>query len=185
MDLDIARLMTQSQLPPSPTGTPEDNCRRMPCRLRSTISHWAEQELVRDNPSIGIAVGHPNPLPGDDWDDPFSFIWFVTGWGENCFKYAANAVRKLRAVERTHRSTLDLRLNDPWLFQDEVESVVDGRFPWGDFPHGGGLLVNFGGLVVPCAVSALKQDEDEATAATVGSFVAMQMLRDSRPDVLA
>lgn len=149
--------------------------------LRSTFDSWAREGLVKKHSSFGFAVADPSSR-FMDYNNPYDFVWFVVGWGEEGDRYIANAVRKLRSALRFHRDTLDLRLSMPEGFQDTVPSVDEnGEFPWGDFPWGGATFVRVGGITLPCSVSTLKEVEDDAAAKTIGGHIGATMLRVDHP----
>lgn len=181
MLLDVTRLPRQALYGPEENAV---DLAATAAGLREAVDSWAQTGYVKKNTSCGFAAAHPDSF--SDWDDPYKSTWFVAGWGPDADQYIANAVRKIRAVLRTRKDTLALRLTAPELFQDPVESKqADGGFPWGDFPWGGGTLVSVGNIVIPCAVSALWEVEDDAVAKAIGAFVATDMLRRDQPHMFA
>jgi hypothetical protein len=151
----------------------------------SPVQFLARAGLVKKNQSFGFAAVHPQ-TPWDLWDNPHEFTWFVLGWGPDRNRYIANAVRKLRPTLREGRDTLEMRIKAPKLFRDIVESEDGhGGFPWGDFPWGGGTLVRVGDLTIPCAVSALREVEDDPIAKLLGGLTGAVMLKERNPDEFA
>jgi hypothetical protein len=178
MYLDVTRLPRQSLYQGS------INLASVVWGLRTTIDEWAASELVKPNDSFGFAMA--NADKASSWDDPYAFVDFVVGWGPQADRYIANAVRKLRAALRTTLDTLFIRINNPDNFRDVVESQeADGSFAWGDFPCGGATFVRVGDLFLPCAVSALKEVEDDAAAKSIGGHVGAMMLKIRNPDEFA
>lgn len=152
--------------------------------LRPTINQWAADGLIKANDSFGFAAAHIDSKSGWSWDHPEQFIWFVIGWGPEGDRYIANAVRKLRPTLRINRDTLMLRVESPRLFRETVDSTsADGSYPWGDFPWGGGTLVPVGPLVIPCAVSGLREREDDWVAKTIGGLIGTTMLSLRYPNL--
>ena len=153
--------------------------------MRAGIDELVRHGVVRPHASFGYAAGlprrHAGPVP--NWDDPTQLVWFVGGWGPELERYVANAVRKLRALFRTGKDTLELRINDPDAFQDIVASAEeDGSFEWGDFPFGGATFVHSGEIFIPMSVSCLREVEDDAVAKALGGMVGAQMLKVNNPE---
>jgi hypothetical protein len=170
------------------TDTRETDLAYEVTRMRTTIGLWEQIKLVKPNKSfsLGFAAARPklNPVR-PEWDDPYDFVWFVAGWGPDGDRYIANAVRKLRPSLRTGRDTLDLRLAKSDQFEDVVESAVDGKFPWGDFPYGGATIVRTGNIILPCAVSGFHEVEDDTAAKAIGGRIGSTMLQMDYPELFA
>ena len=155
---------------------------------KESIRQLASATLIKANNSFGFALGDAvQETNQKNWDNPYEFVWFVTGWGPDANRYIANAVRKLRPALRTGNDTLWLRQNAPHLFQDIVESKQGDAnpFEWGDFPWGGATFVEVGDLILPCAVSALKEVEDDAVAKLLGGLIGATILKMNHPDEFA
>jgi hypothetical protein len=143
------------------------------------IQALAAAGLIKSNESFGFAMLEPmtqemsETLPGDYWDKPEDYVWFVGGWGPDRDRYIANAVRKLRPLLRMlldddetffAPSTLEMRLEGRTdLFTDIVGSTDEnGLFPWGDFPWGGAFIdVVTEEFALIGSISALSQIEDD------------------------
>jgi hypothetical protein len=152
--------------------------------IKPLIRTMSGTGLIDDNKSFGFAMMPPvfeddDPDDDPDWDDPLELVWFTGGWGADRFRYIANAVRKLRPLARDgeqemlcHWSTLDI-VFDPAskVFQNPVPSQTDeGLYPWGDFPHGGAVVMQFGPLTLTGACSAFHQiDDDTVTRVILGT----------------
>lgn len=180
--LDVSRLPREAMYGEGPNRV---DLASVVHELQNTFQLWVSTEMIKPYTSFGFAAAHPFYHHSNfGWDDPYGFTWFVVGWGDEGNRYIANAVRKLRPALRTKRDTLDLRLNDPHLFQDKVESAeADGTFAWGDFAWGGATFVRVGNLIIPCALSCLREVEDDAGAKTTGGHIGARMLKVDQPDV--
>ena len=138
--------------------------------LKPAIEAFTSSKLIKANPSFGFAMAAPqivgNYFNGELWDDPYKFVWFVGGWGDDRDRYIANAVRKMRAMLREGtRSSLDIRFSQEYFFRDVVDSKEhDGRFRWGDFPWGGAVFIQMGSLILEGAISCLSEIEDDVIA---------------------
>jgi hypothetical protein len=155
--------------------------------LRPIIDHMATDHIVKEHASFGFALAHYHFT---HWDDPQQFTWLVVGWGSDGDRYIANALCKLRATLREHCDTLSIRQQYPSLrhFRDVIETQKrdeDGLFAWGDFPWGGATLVHSGDFILPCAVSCLKEVEDDAVAKMIGGFIGAAMLKLDYPHKFA
>ncbi len=127
------------------------------------------------------SIDRPNLPHFDEWDSPYVFTWFVYGWGPEGHRYIADAVRKLRALLRTGNgqdsSTLALRHRRLWDFVDCVESQdADGNFPWGDFPHGGAVCMEYGSLKLAGAVGGPMEFENDMIARFILGGLAKEIL---------
>lgn len=154
--------------------------------LRPTMRLWQGSGLVRSRNNdgspvhnFGFAMVDPfRDLDEIDWDDPIDLAWFVGGWGPDMDMFIANAVRKLRPAVRNECDTLYLKHCDGNDFQDVVDSVdVEGRFPWGDFPHGGAVQLLMGHSTLLGAVSVYKEDEDCAAVAPFLGHIGLHLHR--------
>jgi hypothetical protein len=146
------------------------------------VAALAREGLVKHNDSFGFAMA--TPMDTDTyydvvklWDDPEQFTWFVGGWGPNKDRYIANAVRKMRALLREKADTLDLRFNNPGSFRDKIESVVNGTYPWGDFPWGGACFVTMGDLVLAGAISCLSEIQDDFVTRLILSAIGERIVK--------
>jgi hypothetical protein len=170
------------------TDTRETDLAYEVTRMRTTIGLWEQVKLVKPNKSfsLGFAAARPklNPVR-PEWDDPYDFVWFVAGWGDDRERYIANAVRKLRASLRTGEDTLALRLGESDQFEDVVDSAVGGKFPWGDFPYGGSTFVRVGNVLLPCAVDGFREVENDFVAKTIGGRIGSTMLQMDYPELFA
>jgi hypothetical protein len=137
--------------------------------------------LVKSSASFGFAMGEPLPevqLFADRWQDPQSLVWLVGGWGPDEEYYIGNAACKLRALARTGFDTMSLRISHPDRFRDVVVPTDrKGDRSWGDFPYGGAMFIEMGGLFTPVAVSCYKEVEDPAPAALTGTLVVGRYLK--------
>ena len=145
-------------------------------RLKPSIESMVGT-VVKETESFGFAMGVPmwdDYNLDDKWDNPQEFVWFVYGWGPERDRYIANAIRKMRPLLRTfaNDSTLSLRFyGDSSLFRDIVESEVSGIFPWGDFPWGGAVIMQYDELTLTGSVSCYKEIEDDiVTRLILGLF---------------
>jgi hypothetical protein len=79
-----------------------------------------------------------------------------------------------------------LRQSEPHSFEQVVaQQEEDGSFRWGDFPWGGATFVTVGKHILPCAVSALKEVEDDAAAKAIAGHVGATMLKLDNPNEFA
>lgn len=153
-------------------------------QYRRMIEMQMQDGLIKQKDSFGFAMAHPQWhddredygiwTDEDVWDKPEKFVWFVAGWGPECDRYIANAIRKLRPllrlyVGRHHGGTLGIKLFGGEGFQDKVDlkNEPEGTFSWGDFPRGGAVYAQLGPLVLPVAVSALSETEDDSMAGLI------------------
>lgn len=159
--------------------------------LRPTMQLWQGSGLVktiaRDGTLIenfGFAMADPYGDHHAAWDDPYSLAWLVGGWGPLRDRYIANALRKMRAAAREGFNTLYLKhdCDRNEVFRNVVESVEDdGRFRWGDFPHGGAVSMEMRQLNLLGAVSVYDEDEDCVAATPPLAFVGMHLHRATLP----
>lgn len=156
----------------------------IPWKMESVVPALANRGLVKANESFGFAMAHQGLVGSKVWDSPYDFTMMVWGWGTDGDRYIANAVRKLRALLRTGADTLELRATGRSdAFQDIVESVEeDGSFTWGDYPWGGAVAVNVGGIELRGAVSCLKEVEDDAVAKLILGLIGAEMLELRMPE---
>lgn len=137
--------------------------------------------VITENDSFGFAMAepildwcYPGRLLENIWDDPYTYTWFVGGWGDERDHYIANAVRKLRPLLREGEiSTLEMRFGPQHgYFMDTVESRGwSGNYPWGDFPRGGAVSVQHGPLTMFAACSGFSEIEDDITTRLIlGEF---------------
>lgn len=164
---------------------PDVHMREILERHRPVIDAMAEQNLVKANDSFGFAMLEPT-IQRDlsslihFVDDPYSFVWFVGGWGPNRDKYIANAVRKLYPLigRPQYASTLDMRFDrSEKPFPNPVESQnEDGTFPWGSFPWAGASVQTYGSLHLVGSVSALKEIQDHTVANLILGHVAERII---------
>jgi hypothetical protein len=167
-----------------------DDLAALVMEMGTTITDWARLGIITPSDSFGFAAAHPRSelvIPASDgrWNNPYKFVWFVVGWGPDGDRYIANAVRKLRPLLRTSKDTLELRLDTSLNFRNVVQSVVDGKFPWGDFPHGGGTLVRTGSIIIPCAADGFPEVENDFVAKTMGGRIGATMLQTDCPELFA
>lgn len=180
MKLDVSRLPTEALY--GPDGA-QVNLATVVTGLRAATYELGRHELVKPVKSFGFAAAHAGDPKALDWNDPYSFAWFVAGWGPDRDRYIANAMRKLRATLRARRSTLELRERGGKAFKKRVRSQEkDGSFKWGDFPWGGAVLTNVGGIIIPTAVSTYLEVEDHAVALLAGGLIGGRMLQLDKPD---
>ena len=184
MNLDVSRLPQEAFVG---EGSARMRLESIPARLSGVVDDMARAGLIKANMSFGCAFAKPAEelswVGYEDWNDPYSFVWFVAGWGPDRDRYIANAVRKLRASLREDKDTLTLRIKCPGAFVDVVNSVdEDGSFPWGDFPWGGATFVHVGDIVIPTAVSCLREVEDDAIAKLLGGLVGAESLKIKMPE---
>ena len=159
-------------------GTPALHSASLEALLHSSVPAWQDAGLIKPNTSFGLVVAGAH-LAGDyaaAWDDPASLMsgGIALGWGKAWRKYAANALRKCRAAARESRSTLDLATNAPQLFRDVVESVGPNTaepYLWGDFPHGGAVLLGKGKEQLLVGVSSRTPEEDHFLAMMAGEWI--------------
>ena len=139
-------------------------------KLEPVIESMMANGVIERHESFGFAMANPTtPLEYTrHWDHPEKLIGFVSYWGPDGKRYAANAVRKIRAAARTSLDTQTIRLECPDKFRDEVESVEsDGTFAWGDFPYDGAVHVNTLGRHLLGAVSAYPKEQDPIVASLI------------------
>ncbi len=143
-----------------------------------SIRYWRNVALLRRNDSESFAVV-VKVLDTDAnlaslVDDPAALFDFAFVEGDESQRYAANALRKMRAAARTGKDTAEL--ND-----DSFENVVDGstdsrdKLPWGEFPYGGARWYVRGNVCVLVGVSGFTQEEDHFLAGVVGEFCALKL----------
>jgi len=141
--------------------------------------------FISPRESFGFAMANPGVDYSKCWNDPSKLIAFVNYWGPDGPRYAANAVRKIRAAAREGKDTQAIRLQCPELFQDEVEQTdpsieTAGVFPWGDFPFDGAVFVNCIDLRLLGAVSAYPKEQDPVVASLVLGLIGLDMNQISR-----
>lgn len=186
MKLDVARLPRHALF-----GTTD--MADLVLRARTAVTAMSNKDLVKQTLSYGFAAAKfidgkdsVGESPRFNWNDPYEFVWFVTGWGPDQDRYIANAVRKLRATLRTGRDTIELRekeLHGKKPFKKKVDSQEeDGSFKWGDFPWGGAAQVKVGGLVIPTAVSCKLEVEDHILALFHGGQIGANLLQQIHPE---
>ena len=158
----------------------QDEFRRM---CGQSIRYWADNGLVHwsDSRSFAVVV----KVVDTDVDtttlinDPEGLIDFSFREGAERDRYAANALRKMRAVARTGVSTLELRElnNDPLRAFEAIVGVEDdSRLLWGEFPYGGAVVVECkDGRCVIVGVSGFTQRQDHWVATTAAEFCAMRL----------
>jgi hypothetical protein len=147
-----------------------------PKLLRPTFENWAQKNIITRSDSFGYAMGTEKPatwLP----NEPYKAVWFVTGWGPEGEQRMSDAVRMLAAMWRIGLDTLQVRLEGRRHRLREVESVVDGRFPYGNIVRGGAALVRVGDLSLPCAVGGPNEVDNNLMAKTVGAGIGTTMLK--------
>jgi hypothetical protein len=145
------------------------------------MNRAGKASLLRPHTSLGFVIGRPGvsleALSTLANDDPYGPIWFAGGYGPEQPRFTANAFRKLWAACLEGRDTLDLATDPNFTFIQPVESQEpDGRFRMGSFPWGGAVIVHMAGLIIPAAVSALYQEEDDALAAYGARLTGAQIL---------
>ena len=182
MTTATSRLLDVKNLPQEQTYTCDDgttiDVREFVEDHRPAIEALAAHGKIKDTENFGFAMAAPQfgeSVISLNWDKPEEFVWFVGGWGPKRLQCIANAVRKLRPLLRTgFYSTLDLRRFAPQEFDNPVPSFdANGTFPWGDFARGGGVVVQMCELLLPGAVSCLKETEDDTvTRLILGNFAA-------------
>jgi hypothetical protein len=181
------RTLDLSLLPSHVTGQRtggEFDFRKIVNDLQPAIQTMASGGLIEPNSSFGFAMAVPGLQESwqehyqQIWDDPYSLIGLICGWGDEWTRYAANAVGKIRASARLGQNSLQIRLQHPDLFTDVVEPEGKGPiYPWGDFPHGGAIYVDVGKYRLLGAVSCLNQVEDQGVAALLLSLIGLKMLQ--------
>ena len=144
--------------------------------IKDTIELWVRLGVIRNTiESFGFAVSFLEPEELEKrYDDPELFVGFVGGWGPEQTRYTANAIRKMRAAARTGSDTLEMvevgAKHGINLFEDKVESQVDGTYPWGEFPWGGAIFISFGDRTMMIATSFVTQDQDDLVAGFLGKL---------------
>jgi hypothetical protein len=147
----------------------------MPKLLKPTFDDWERKGIITSDESFGYAMGRSDPatwLP----NRPYTAIWFITGWGPQAEQYMADAVRMLAALWRLQFDTLQVRLEGRKHRLREVESVVDGKFPYGNIVRGGAAWVRVGNLELPCAAGGPNEIDNNLKAKTVGAAIGTTML---------
>jgi hypothetical protein len=142
---------------------------------RPAIDTMTRSGLIKPHASFGFVLTDPNFSAEElqaNWDNPYGLGWLAVHWGPEGQRYAANALRKLRAAARNLANTLELReaadadttkVGD--YFRDIVDSQEpDGSYKNGDFPWGGGVLLKRPVGTLGGAVSCLRQREDHHVA---------------------
>lgn len=181
--LDVSRLPFSR-----PIGDQGFDLAEMIQKMYSTMQFWQASDLVKASDregdpivNFGFAMADPFVYYHQKvWNDPYELAWLVGGWGPLRDRYIANALRKMRAAAREGFNTLRLKHspNHGDVFRDVVDSVEnDGRFRWGDFPHGGAVSVEMGELNLLGAVSVYAEDEDGVVAATLLGFAGLHIHR--------
>lgn len=149
-----------------------------------SISHWRDAIggglLKRDARSFAVVVKVVLDKDTDLTtliDDPEALFDFAYLLGGESRRYAANALRKMRAVARTGLSTAELSNHGHGAFENVVDGTTDthDNLPWGEFPYGGALLVGRGDVRVLVGVSGFTQEEDDWLASMVGGFCALKL----------
>jgi hypothetical protein len=148
--------------------------------FRHVIDELARGGHVKATNSLGFAMAKPAYAPIDthNWNKPDELAWFVGGWGPNRDRYIANALRKMRALARTCRSsTLAMKHVSPGLFENEVDSAEeDGSFAWGDFAYGGALRLRLNRLEIMGGVSGMTQMQDDFVTYMILATMAQHIL---------
>lgn len=177
--LDVSSLPTQALF--GPEGEQTDLAKLVKASRRA-MYELGRRGLVKPVKSFGFAIARPEIPSTLNHKDPEEFIWFVCGWGPDGDRYIANAVRKLRAVLRTGKDTLTLRVEGSKAFKKRVPSMEkDGSFRWGDFPWGGGVLTTVGDYTLAGAVSCFLEVEDHAVAHMLNSSIGGMMMQLDQP----
>lgn len=139
--------------------------------------------------SFGFAMANPHLSRQElyaAWDDPYTFVWFVAGWGPDRDRYIANAVRKMRGKFFNEgqdtlplRRWLDANPSGPNPFPEPVVQSAndDGSFPWGTFPWGGAVTRRYLGVDLDGADSTFAQEEDHGTTGSLLEELGMAMDR--------
>jgi len=154
----------------------------IPTILRPTFEEWGRKGIITGDESsgyesFGYAMGRPDP---ETWlpNSPYEAIWFVAGWGPEADQRIADAVRMLAALWRLrYDSTLQVRLEGRRHRLREVESVVDGQFPYGNIVRGGAAWVYVGDLTLPCAAGGPNEVDNNLLAKITGYHIGTAMLR--------
>lgn len=147
-----------------------------------SVRHWRNADLFRRNDSLSFAVvvkvvADINTDLADLTDDPRALFDFSYTEGEDSQRYAANALRKMRATARTSTDTATLCK----FGNDAFENVVDGstdtprNLPWGEFPYGGARLTTRDNVRVLVGVSGFTEQQDDWLADAVGGFCALKL----------
>lgn len=152
-------------------------------KLNNLLTYMQNYGLVDAKDSFGFAMGNPDPNVNlaQVWDDPQQLVGLVHHFGPEGERYAANAVRKLRAAAREGVDTEILRIEADELgtggrFRDTVESNAgDTVFAWGDFPFDGAVWLTVQGITLPFAVSAFPKEQDPGVARLYGNHLALAM----------
>lgn len=165
-------------------GTPDwAALHSVPHDFRSTLDLMMSRGLITRKDSFGFAMADPRVDYKKLWNNPEPLIAFVAYWGPDGPRYAANAVRKIRAAAREGWDTQALRLNGSFRFQDVVESQDEnGNFPWGDFPYDGAVYVDTLSGRLLGAVSAFPKEEDPIVATLLLGIIGLDMYKsDQQP----
>jgi hypothetical protein len=155
--------------------------------IQESVSFWRDNGLLRRNDSHCFAV-LVKVLRGEralgelqsELDNPealFDFAYLSDGSDDGeAERYAANALRKMRATVRTGVDTLVLARSVDEMFVNRVgDTDTASELPWGEFPYGGAVLVDNGKqgaakVQVVVGVSAFTQEEDDWLAELVAKF---------------
>ena len=151
--------------------------------VEQSFRYWRDAGLLRvnDTRSFGVVakIVAEDKLGELDFNRPESLVDFAILYGDEGGRYAANALRKLRAAARTGQSTQDMQ-KWPALFQDVVaESDLamerdGGPIPWGDFPYAGAVILRRNDVCYLVAVSGFTEKEDHWLATLLAEFLALK-----------
>lgn len=162
----------------------EELRRRVQSLCGQSVTYWASDGNLRwssrNKGSYAVVV---KVLPKDVdatvlLDDPGALLGFWFGTGHEREQYAAKALRKLRAVVRTGKSTQELRElgnGDPLArFENVVGVEDDSQLLWGEFPYAGGVIVECkDGRWVAVAYSGFEQQDDHWLAELTAKHCAL------------
>lgn len=147
--------------------------------LKPTIDTMMATNVIDPRDSFGFALATPDIDLREVWDDPTELIAMVVYWGVDGPKYAANAVRKIRAAAREGTDSEDLRRAadaGDYEFDHPVVSVNDdGTLEWGDFPFDGAAYTQVQGRLLLGAVSALPKEQDPVVARLITGILGLHM----------
>ena len=147
--------------------------------LRHTITAWKSTGLVKQDHSFGLVVAGPGRggKYHDVWDQPQLLIagGLVIGWGTGKRRHGANALCMMRIAAREGIDTLEIADNTPEKFRLNRYKTGNTPFIWGDFPHGGAVLVGNGVCQLLVGVCGLTPPVDDMVAKLAANFLNMRL----------
>lgn len=165
-----------------PEGAALETLREQVISLCGEMRYLVDRGLLRRSEGSSFAlvvkVLGKNVDPATVVDDPNALFDFYCGFGNASHRYAANALRKMRAAVRTGRSTQALRELGGDAPFSQFENVVgvedDSDLLWGEFPYDGAVVVEAkNGDLVYVSTSGFTKEQDHWFSETTGNLLVL------------